>query len=286
MMQGKTVLITGATNGIGQAAAMDLAQMGATVIIVGRNAVKCEETIREIKAKTGNNRIESLVTDLSSMGQIRQLARDFLDKYDRLDVLINNAGALFTRRMTTAEGYEMTFALNHLNYFLLTNLLLDQLRITAEAQGEARIINVSSSAHNMARNGIRFDDIQLTKNYSSMFAYGQSKLMNILFTYELARRLEGTNVTVNTLHPGVVKTGFGHNNGSIFSMIMSIIQNFGGITAKEGAETLVHLASSPDVKGVSGKYFYKKKLQDTNPVSYDESSWEKLWEISEALTMK
>lgn len=280
MLNGKTVMVTGATNGIGRVTAQKLAEMHAEVIVVGRNAAKCDTTVREIKAATGNNKVHFMVANLASLAQVRKLVDLFFESHDRLAVLVNNAGAFFNERKLSPEGYEMTLALNHLNYFLLTNLLLDTLKSTAEREGEARIVNVSSGAHFGASQGVRFDDIQLKRNYSGWAAYAQSKLMNVMFTYELAKRLDGTPVTANVLHPGFVKTGFGHNNQGIMMSLLKVVQQVMAIPTEQGAATSIYLAASPEVKGVSGQYFDKQQAVKSSPVSYDEESWRRLWEIS------
>ena len=213
-MTGKICLVTGATNGIGMATAQALAHMGATVVIVGRDAQKAARVTEEIRAASGNQNVDWLLADLSSQQDIRRLATEFKSKYSHLHVLLNNAGATFTTRQLSVDGIEMTFALNHLAYFLLTNLLLD----TIKASSPARIINVSSDAHSGGK--IDFDNLQGERSYSSFGPYGNSKLANILFTTELARRLEGTGVTVNALHPGFTSTGFGKNNPGFFMNIM------------------------------------------------------------------
>ncbi|CAN5637284.1 hypothetical protein BH24ACT21_BH24ACT21_06280 [soil metagenome] len=205
-MEGKVCLVTGATSGIGKVTAHELAKQGATVVIVGRSRQKVEATVEEINSRTGNQSVEYLLADLSSQKEIRSLAREFKSRYDRLDVLVNNAGAVFAEYGETEDGVERTFAVNHLNYFLLTNLLLDVL----EASAPSRIVNVASGAHQGAE--LDFDDLGAKQNYGFMRAYGRSKLANIMFTYELARRLEGTGVTANALHPGSVATGIGTNN--------------------------------------------------------------------------
>ncbi|MEO8393450.1 MAG: SDR family oxidoreductase [Chloroflexota bacterium] len=279
-INGKTVLITGGTNGIGKVTALELAKMGATVVIIGRNAAKTQETVAEIKQQSGNQAVESIIADMSSMAEVRRAADEFKAHHNRLHVLINNAGAMFTQRQETVEGYEMTFALNHLAYFLLTDLLLD----TLKASAPARIINVSSDAHKGTK--LNFEDLQHEHSYGAMMgmgAYSESKLANILFTYELARRMQGTGVTVNTLHPGVVRTGFGRNNGGIMRLIMPLIQRF-ALSETQGAQTTIYLSSSPEVEGVSGKYFAKSKAIPSSPESYDEATQKRLWTISEALT--
>jgi NAD(P)-dependent dehydrogenase (short-subunit alcohol dehydrogenase family) len=278
LMDGKVCLVTGATNGVGRVAARELAKMGAVVVIIGRNPAKTESTVHEITSQTGSSAVDSIVADLSSMSEVRRAADEFKSRYKRLDVLLNNAGALFARRQQTVDGYEMTFALNHLSYFLLTNLLLD----TLKASAPARIVNVSSDAHRGKK--LNFDDLQHQQSYP-MFgdeAYGQSKLANVLFTYEVARRLAGTGVTANVLHPGVVATGFGHNNGGIVDLALRLVHRF-ALTPEQGAETLVYLASSPEVEGVTGKFFYQCKPVDSSPESYNEAAAKRLWEISEQM---
>jgi retinol dehydrogenase-12 len=266
-MDGKTVLITGATNGIGKAAALELAKMGASLVIVGRNPAKTQDTVAEIKATSGNPNVEYLLADLSSMAEVRKLAEAFKSKHARLDVLINNAGAMFAKRQETVDGYEMTFAINHLSYFLLTNLLLD----TLKASAPARIINVSSDAHRIGE--LDFDDLHSTRGYGmgGMRAYGISKLANVMFTYELARRLEGTGVTANVLHPGFVATGFGRNNGTWLDLGMRLAHLF-AISPEKGAETIVYLASSPQLIGVTGKYWEKGREVASSKPSYDQEA--------------
>jgi NAD(P)-dependent dehydrogenase (short-subunit alcohol dehydrogenase family) len=277
LMDGKVCLVTGATRGIGRVAARELAGMGAAVVIVGRSAARAEATIHEIRQQTGSSAVDSIIADLSSMAEVRRAAEEFKSRYKRLDVLLNNAGAIFNKRQVTVDGYELTFALNHLSYFLLAHLLLD----TLKASAPSRIVNVSSDAHR--RWPLDFDDLQNAKSYEIGFkTYGRSKLANVLFTYELARRLAGTSVTANVLHPGAVATGFGHNNGRMASLAFSIFNRF-ALTPEKGAETLVYLASSPEVEGVTGKYFYRCKAVQSSPDSYDESAARKLWGISEQM---
>ncbi len=278
-MQGKTVLISGATNGIGKQSALELAKMGAQVVIIGRNKAKTEETLREIQTASGNQDVHMLLADLSSMADVRRVAGDFRKQFKRLDVLLNNAGGVFNTRQETVDGYEMTFALNHLSYFLLTNLLLDMLK----ANAPSRIVNVSSEAQ--SGGALDFDDLQLKTSYGmgGFKAYAQSKLMNVMFTYELARRLAGTNVTANVLHPGFVNSGFGKNNQGLMQIVMSIATLF-AINVENGAKTSVYLASSPEVAGVTGKYFDKSKAKKSSCSSYDEAAQKRLWEISEQLT--
>jgi NAD(P)-dependent dehydrogenase (short-subunit alcohol dehydrogenase family) len=272
-MEGRVCLITGGTNGIGKSTAQALAQMGATVVIVGRNAQKTTQVVEEIRASSGNKNVDSLLADLSSKQEIRRSADEFRGKYAQLHVLLNNAGAVFMQRQTSVDGIEMTFALNHLAYFLLTNLLLD----TIKASAPARIINVSSDAH--ANGKIEFDNLQGERGYG-LGAYGNSKLANILFTVELARRLEGTGVTVNALHPGFVATGFARNNGWLVATVMRIFTPLLGRSPEKGAETSVYLASSPEVEGVTGKYFFDSKAISPSPKATDMAVAGKLWEVS------
>ena len=283
-MNSKRVLITGATNGIGKETALELAKMGAEVIIVGRNPQKTERVLNELKIASGNQKIDMLIADLSSIEQINSLANEFHSKYDSLDVLINNAGAVFSEYQQSADGLEMTFALNHISYFLLTNLLLDTIKQTAKQTGEARIINVSSGAHQAARNGLKLDNLYDKDSFGSFSAYGESKLANILFTYELARRLEGTDATVNALHPGFVASGFGHNATGIMTSIIKVMQRFFAKSSQQGAETPVYLASSPDVQGITGKYWDNKKAVKSSDISYDREQQKRLWDVSAEIT--
>jgi NAD(P)-dependent dehydrogenase (short-subunit alcohol dehydrogenase family) len=278
-MSGKIILITGATNGIGKVTALELAKMGASVVIVGRSRSRTEAAANEIKAASKNNLVDILIGDLSSIAEVRRVADEFKRKYQHLDVLINNAGAVFNTRQETVDGYEMTFGLNHLSYFLLTSLLLDVLKASAPS----RIVNVASDAHRGS--SIDFNDLQNEKSYGmgGFGAYSRSKLANVLFTYELARRLAGTGVTANVLHPGFVATGFGHNSSKMMSLAMSMIQRLFALTPEQGAETMIYVATSPEVEGVTGKYFDKNKAVQSSPQSYDEAGARRLWEISESL---
>lgn len=280
-MIGKRVLITGATNGIGKQAALELAAMGAALVIVGRDEIKTRKVTTEIKQSSGNDKVEFLLADLSSMDEIRRMAAEYRDKYQRLDVLLNNAGASFSTYQTSVDGYEMTFALNHFSYYLLTNLLLEIMKLTAQEQGEARIVNVSSSAHSAADSaGLRLSDSRDMGRFRAFRVYGGSKLANILFTYELARRLEGTNLTVNAVHPGLVNTGFGDNMTGIMRHLFKVMKTLGGRSPTRGAETPVYLASSPDVAGISGKYWFDKKQLRSSDVSYEQAQQQALWDFS------
>ena len=278
-LQGKAILVTGATNGIGLVTARELAKMGAQVTIVCRNAEKCAAVARQIEAETGAP-VEFIMGDLSVMEGIKQVAKIFREKHSRLHVLVNNAGGMFTRRVLTADGFEYTFALNHINYFLMTGLLLDLLK----AGAPSRIINVSSVAHENAR--IDFDNLQGQKRFIGLEAYGQSKLANLLFTYELARRLEGTGVTANAVHPGVVATGFARNNGPIYNVGTWIAGQLFFRKPERGAQTSIYLASSLEVEGVSGKYFVDCKAVRSRPQSYNRAAAERLWQVSLEMTEK
>jgi retinol dehydrogenase-12 len=292
----------GATAGIGEVTARELARRGATVVVVGRSRERCEATVEAIRRETGNPSVEFLRADLSSQGEVRRLAREFLDRHDRLDVLVNNAGALFALRQESVDGIEMTLALDHLGYFLLANLLLDALKASAPA----RIVNVSSDAHQWAK-GFDFDDPQARSRHrgrlgygQSKFAdllftvlappkhpaflrYGQTKFANLLFTYGLARRLEGTGVTANALHPGFVATNFGAGNG-VFGWFMRRWAGLLAIGVEEGAKTSIYLATSPEVEGITGRYFLKQKPVPSSPASRDELAALRLWRLSEELT--
>lgn len=278
-MERKVVLITGATDGLGKAAALALAKQGATVVIVGRDPAKTRATAGEIKEQSGTPSADGLVADLSSMAEVRRLANELRQGYSRLDVLINNAGAIFARRQATVDGYERTFALNHLSQFLLTNLLLSML----EAGAPSRIINVSSQAHEGG--AIDFDDLQGERSYGigGGRAYSRSKLANIMFTYELARRLAGAGVTANALHPGTVATRFGEDNGGMMRLGMRMFHRF-AISAEEGADTIIYLASSPEVEGVTGRYWEKRRPIRSSPASYDEGAQKRLWDVSAQMT--
>ena len=272
-MEGKVCLITGATNGIGKSTAHELARMGATVVIVGRDLQKTSLVVEEVRAASGNDTVDSLLADLSSQQEVRRLANEFEGRYSHLDVLLNNAGAVFMQRRISVDGIEMTFALNHLASFLLTNLLLDKIQATAPA----RIINVSSGAHTSGK--IEFDNLQGERDYSSR-AYGNSKLATILFTKELARRLEGTGVTINALHPGFVSTGFGKNNpGFLMKSIRTVVPLIAR-SPEKGARTSIYLASSPEVQSITGKYFVDCKVTQPAAQATDSSVARKLWDVS------
>lgn len=278
-MQNKTVIVTGGNAGIGLETARALSQKGATVIIVARDAAKGQLAVDDIKKTTGNDKVSFMQCDLGSQKQIRQLVADFKAKHDRLDVLVNNAGAFFSEYAETEDGIERQFAINHLGTFLLTNLLLDTIRASAPA----RIVNVASRAH--YRGGINFSDLNHKKYYDGfLLAYSQSKLANVLFTNELARKLEGTGVITNSLHPGVVGTDIAlKESKGIYRLGWWIWKHF-MITPEEGAATSIYLASSPEVAGVTGKYFDKSKAKKASAKALDKNNAARLWEISEKLT--
>jgi NAD(P)-dependent dehydrogenase (short-subunit alcohol dehydrogenase family) len=275
-MNEKICLVTGANSGIGKVTAKTLAADGASVIMVSRNREKGEAARDEVVRKTGNKNVDLMITDFSDLSQIRRLAAGVKAKYNRLHILVNNAGTFIDKRTLTVDGYETTFAVNHLGYFLLTVELLDLLKSSAPA----RVVNVASDAHN--RGHIYFDDLSLENGYGGWKAYCQSKLANVLFTYELARRLKGTSVTANCLHPGVVGTNLFNGVGGWAGKIVRLFTPFMR-TPEKGADTMIWLASSPEVEGVTGKYFSDRKEQATNPESYDTSVAARLWEVSERM---
>ena len=276
-LEGKVCLVTGSTGGIGAATAKALAARGAAVLVTGRDAGRGRAVVEEI-ASGGWGSAEFVPADLSSQDEVRALAVAFLARHERLDVLVNNAGALFMRRRESVDGIEMTFALNHLAPFLLTHLLMDAL----QAAPAPRVVTVSSGAHRRAR--LEWDDLQSRRHYRGLRAYGQSKLANILFTYELARRSSGTNLTANTLHPGLVASGFALNNGAVVAYSWRLLGALVAKSVDEGAKTVVYLASSPEVEGVSGQYFSECRPVASSPVSHDLADALRLWKVSEKLT--
>lgn len=278
-MQGKICLITGATSGIGKVTARAIAERGATLVIVGRNENKGMETVREIQTVTKNKNISFILADLSSQTQIRRLVENFKSQYSKLDVLVNNAGAVFLKRRLSEDNIEMTFATNHLSGFLLTNLLLSALK----KADSSRIISVSSATHKQAH--LDEDDWQNAKKYSGMEAYHRSKLANLLFTYELNRRLAGTNVTVNAVKPGFTKSSLGRNNGSSpLIFVLRVATALFAQTAEEGARASIYLATSPQVENISGKYFYREAEIESSKDSYNREIQKRLWILSENLT--
>jgi NAD(P)-dependent dehydrogenase (short-subunit alcohol dehydrogenase family) len=276
-MAGKVVLVTGATCGIGKATAIGLATMGARVGITGRDLIRAEQAAADIRAASGNPAVDVFAADMSSQAEVRRLAGALLDAYPRLDVLVNNVGGFWAHRHPTANGLEHTFALNHLAPFLLTNLLLDRLKASAPA----RVVTVSSGAQAAGR--IDFDDLQGARRYSGQRAYSQSKLANILFTNELARRLQGTGVTANSVHPGVVRTNFGSEDQAGFFRIISPLARPFLKTPTQGARTPIYLASSPDVEGITGQFFANRKPKIANKAAGDLVVTARLWRVSSDL---
>lgn len=276
-LTGKICLITGANSGIGKATALGLAKMGAELVMICRDREKGEAAQKEIIAQSRNNNIELMLADMSSQDSIRSLASDFQKTHEKLELLINNAGVYLTKRLTTPDGLEATFATNLLGPFLLTNLLLGVLK----AGAPSRVVNISSDAHNGIR--MNFDDLQGEKKFSGWQPYGQSKLGMILFTHELSKRLARIGITVNSVHPGTVRTHFAKNNGGLVALGFRIIGAF-FISPSTSANRVLYVATSPDLTNVSGKYFSKMREEKSSRESYDDSSAAQLWRISEQLT--
>lgn len=271
-------MVTGATAGIGLVTARELARVGWQVTIVGRSKAKCQTAVVGIMEETQSRSVDYMLADLASQEDVRRLADRVKERYQRLDVLVNNAGAVNFFRDRTVDGIESTFAVNHLAYFMLTNLLLDLLR----ASTPARVVNVASDSHRQARK-IDLDDLTAPNHYVGHRAYARSKLCNVLFTYELARRLEGSGVTVNALHPGLVKTNIMANNG-LLGRICNFVLGIRGISAELGAATPIHLASSADVEDSTGLYFVKNQPVPSSNLSYDKAAAARLWELSVRIT--
>lgn len=275
-MSNRTIIITGANSGIGYETALHFAKKGDIIAMVCRSREKGETAKAEIERLSGNKEISLIIADLSSVNQSQRLAKNLAEKYPVIDVLVNNAGSIIYDYIETEDGYESTFAANHLAYFILANELLENIKRAPEG----RIINVASEAQRAG--GLNFDNINLKGKYDPIKAYCQSKLANIVFTYELAKRLEGTNVTTNCMHPGTVRTGFGMQYkgiiGSLFRMVRPFMRG-----SKKGAETIIWLAESPELKGVNGKYFYDKKAIKSIPTSYDPAVQKRLWDLSEEM---
>ena len=275
-MKGKTIVATGATSGIGEAAVLELAGMGARIVIVARDEARAQATMRKLEAKAPGLDHRMHLADLSSMAETRKVGAAIAASEPRIDVLINNAGALFSERRVTPEGLELTFALNHMAYFVLTEALRDKL----VASAPARIVSTSSTAHQGA--SLDFDDLQSAKGYGGLKVYGRSKLANILFTRELARRLAGTGVTANCLHPGVVATRFGSSSGGFAGLVIPFLRPF-FLSPEKGADTIVYLASSPEVAKTTGEYFVKRKIAEPSAAARDDAAAKRLWEASETL---
>ena len=276
-MQGKTVVITGATSGIGQVAAVRLAEMGARLVLVARDAARGEATLARLQAANPGALHQVHYGDLSSIADTKRIAQTIAAAEPRIDVLANNAGALFGSRRETAEGLERTFATNHMAYFVLTHGLAERLRATPGA----RVVSTASDAHRGAR--LDFDDLQARRGYGSFKVYGRSKLANILFTRELARRLAGTGVTANCLHPGFVATRFGDQSGGMIQYVIGAAKKLFAISEAKGAETIVYLASAPEVAQTTGLYYYKCRPATPTAAAQDDDAAKRLWQESEKL---
>jgi NAD(P)-dependent dehydrogenase (short-subunit alcohol dehydrogenase family) len=279
-MHGRTVVVTGANSGVGQATATALATAGAEVVITARSQERGSRAVDDIRRASGSARVDLVVFDLADLASVRRGGDAILDRCPRLDVLINNAGLVQSTRHETADGFEYTFGVNHLGPFLLTQLLTDRL----VASAPARVVTVASTAHQAARRGLDFDDLQSTRHYRGMQAYSRSKLANMLFTTELAQRLAGTGVTANSLHPGTVATGFARDDDAkgFLAFGIKVIKPF-ILTPEKGARTSVYLASSPEVAEVTGQYFVKCRARTPAPSAQDEAAAALLWSVSEEL---
>ena len=274
-MQGKTVVVTGGTSGIGEVAALRLAEKGARIVLIARDQARAAATLAKLKNANPTAAHAAHYGDLSALAEMKRVAGEVAANERRIDVLVNKAGAVFLARKTSVDGLEMTFATNHMAYFVVTNILLDRLKATPGA----RIVSTASDAHRSGR--LDFDDLQSEKSYGSFRVYGTSKLCNILFTREIARRLDGSGVTANCLHPGFVGTRFGQNNASnIFTKLLRDAVMSLGISPEEGAKTIIHLASSPDVATISGEYFYKSKVAEPTAAAQNDADAKRLWDVS------
>jgi NAD(P)-dependent dehydrogenase (short-subunit alcohol dehydrogenase family) len=278
-MDGRTVLVTGGNTGIGKETAVALASRGARVVFTTRDEKKGEAARAEIRSRSGNDDIDVMELDLASLAAVRDFADRFGDRYDRLDVLVNNAGLVLGSRRETVDGYEMTFQVNHLGPFLLTSTLRDQLL----AGDDARVVTVSSDAHSSARKGLDFDDLQSTRRYRSFNVYAKTKLANILFTRELARRWDDTGITANAVHPGFVASRFGRDGDTgLMGFVFPLLRPF-AITPEQGAQTQVYVASAPELAGVTGGYWVKSAPATPSASAQDDAAAARLWEISEQL---
>ena len=274
-MRGRTCVVTGANSGIGRVAARELAAAGARVLMLCRNAERAEEARAEVSSAASGDEPTVVLCDLASFGSVRDAAAKVLSATDRIDVLLNNAGLIARRYTLTEDGHELTFQVNHLGHFLLTELLLDAVRDAPQG----RVITVSSDAHLRTWRGIRFDDLDLERGWGPFSSYSHSKLANVMFGFELARRLEGTDATSNVVHPGGVDSGFGREGWGLFGLGWNLIRPL-LLTPEQGAETLIYLATALEVAEVSGGYFYKWRPKDASPVAYDEVASSRLWEVS------
>ena len=279
-MHGRTVVITGANSGVGKATAVALARAGADTVITARHEGRGRQAVADIREASGSDQVDLVVFDLADLASVRRGAEQILDRCGRIDVLVNNAGLVLSERTETVDGLEATFATNHLGPFLLTRLLTDRL----VASAPARVVDVASTAHQGARRGLDFDDLQSTRHYRGMQAYSRSKLANILFTNELARRLAGSGVTANSLHPGTVASGFARDDDAkgFLAFGVKLIKPF-ILTPEKGARTSVYLASSPEVADVTGQYFVKCRARTPSPAARDEAAAALLWSVSEEL---
>jgi NAD(P)-dependent dehydrogenase (short-subunit alcohol dehydrogenase family) len=273
-VKGKVVVITGATSGVGRASAIELARRGANLLIIARHRGRAGEVERQILALRAGGTVRTFLADLSSLVEIRRIARELLDNAPRIDVLLNNAGVVERSRTTTVDGYETMFATNYLAYYLLTRLLLDGLRQSSPA----RIVNVASEAHRFG--ALDLNDLQSNLRFRAFPVYGKSKLADLMFTYELARRLEGSGVTVNALHPGWVATNLGLQKNDLLSRVVGAVSRICARTPERGAETAVWLASSPEVEGLTGKYFQDRRELQSNAASRDLQAQRDLWDTS------
>jgi retinol dehydrogenase 12 len=276
-LSNQVCIVTGATGGIGKVTAREIARQGMQVVVVSRNAERCEATAAQIREETGNQAVNYLTADLSSQKEILDLVERFCSKHERLDVLVNNAGGFYMNRIESEDGIELTWALNHLSYFMLTILLIKMLKESAPA----RVVNVSSNAH--LGGSINFNDLEGKQRYRGWTAYSQSKLANVLFTFELARRLEGSGVTANVLHPGFVATNLAKNNNRLVRFIINL-SHLIALSPEEGARTGTYLATSPEVEGVTGNYFVKQKPIQAAKAAYNRDSAKRLWEVSQQMT--
>lgn len=275
-MRGKTVVITGATSGIGEVAADRLAQDGAKIVFVARDSERGERTLKHLRAIAPDAEHAAYYADLSSITEMKRVAGEIAAAEPKIDVLINNAGALFNTRQETHDGLEMTFAVNHMAYFVITNLLLENLK----AAGNARVVSTASDAHKGAK--LNLADLQSSRSYSGFSVYSRSKLMNILFTRELARQLDGSGVTANCLHPGFVASRFGDGSGGITSFGLKMAKNF-AISPEQGAQTIIYLAGSPQVEGQTGGYYYKCKPATPTREARNDADAGRLWTASAKL---
>jgi NAD(P)-dependent dehydrogenase (short-subunit alcohol dehydrogenase family) len=280
-MSGRTVVITGGNAGIGKEAAVELARRGATVVITARDAARGRAALEEVRDRVPDADVDVFDLDLASLASVRLFAATVGDRFDRLDVLLNNAGLVLSTRTETEDGFEATFGVNHLGHFALTNLLLDLLRASPDG---GRVVNVSSDAHKGARRGLDFDDLQSEHRYSGAAVYARSKLANILFTRQLSRRLADDRVTANALHPGFVRSDFGRDGDArgVYALGLRLASPF-AISPEQGARTSVYLASSPEVDGVTGGYFYKCGPASTSRAAADDDAARRLWDVSEEL---